>query len=315
MTTTTRPTSSATRPVSRARRAALWASAVLAALLLALYLGVSAYAASVVTLPQRDAIDVTPAVNGLAFEDVRFAASDGDVSIAGWYIPRQGATRAVVLMHGKDSSRATEFAGDFVDLGAALHARGFAVLMIDMRGHGQSEDARFTFGLRERRDIIGAVDWLEAQGFRPGAVGVLGVSMGAASAIGALADDPEIGALVADCSYADIYPLMQRHWGSTSKLPDAFLPSTLLTARVVMGEDLTRARPVDEIGDIEAPVLIIHGDADKLTDVSHGRQLAAAAPAAEYWEVAGAPHARSYNADPQAYVERVASFFERSLGE
>jgi fermentation-respiration switch protein FrsA (DUF1100 family) len=47
--------------------------------------------------------------------------------------------------------------------------------------------------------------------------------------------------------------------------------------------------------------------------VAHGRQLAAAAPASEYWEVPGAGHARSYAADPAAYVERVASFFERSL--
>lgn len=308
MATTTR-----TALTLRPRRVASSLVVGLAALLLALYLGVSAYAASVVSLPQRDAETTTPAAVGLAFEDVRFPARGGDVQIAGWYIPRDGAQRAVVLVHGKDSSRATEFGGRFVELAAVLHRRGFAVLMIDMRGHGASGDARFAFGLTERQDIVGATDWLETQGFRTGSVGVLGVSMGAAAAIGATAEDQDIGALVADCSYAEIYPLMQRHWTSASNLPDIFLPSTLFVGRFIVGEDLVQARPVAEIGRITQPVLIIHGADDQFTPVEHGRQLAAAAPAAEYWEVPGAGHARSFLTEPQAYAERVAGFFERSL--
>jgi uncharacterized protein len=310
MATTAQP---AAEPRARARQIGLSISLGLAGLLVALYLGISAYAASVVSLPQRDAETTTPAAVGLAFEDVRFAARGGDVQIAGWYVPHPNASQAVVLVHGKDSSRATEFGGRFVELARALHERGLAVLMIDTRGHGASGDARFAFGLTERRDIMGAVDWLETQGFQPGTIGVLGVSMGAAAAIGAAAEDPDIGALVADCSYAEIFPLMERHWTSASGLPNAFLPSTLFAGRFVVGVDLTQARPVDEIGRITRPVLVIHGAEDRFTPVEHGRQLAAAAPAAEYWEVPGAGHAGSYAADPQAYGERVAGFFERSL--
>jgi uncharacterized protein len=302
---------SVAKPGRRTRRAGI--TAVAAALLLAVYLGISAYAASILTLPQRDAPLATPAASGMAYQDVRFPARGGDVMIAGWYIPRPGAERAVVLVHGKDSSRSTEFGGRFVDLAAALSQRGFAVLMIDMRGHGASGDARFSFGLDERRDVIGAVDWLKLQGFQPQRVGVLGVSMGAAAAIGAAADDPDIGALVADCSYARIEPLIRQHWAEASRLPGAFLPSTLLMGRVILGRDISQARPADEIGGIERPVLIIHGAADRFTPVENGRELAAAAPRAEYWEVPGAPHAGSYAADPQAYGERVASFFDASL--
>jgi pimeloyl-ACP methyl ester carboxylesterase len=298
----------------RARRIGLLIALALAALLLTLYLGISAYAANVVSLPQRDAETTTPGAVGLQFEDVRFPALGGDVQIAGWYIARSNASQAVILVHGKDSSRASEFGGRFVELARALHERGFAVLMIDMRGHGASSDARFAFGLTERRDIIGAADWLQTQGFRPGTIGVLGVSMGAAAAIGATAEDQDIGALVADCSYAEIYPLMERHWTSASGLPNVFLPSTLFAGRFVVGADLTQARPVDEIGRITRPVLVIHGTEDRFTPVEHGRQLAAAAPAADYWEVSGAGHAASFVTDPQAYSQRVGDFFARSLG-
>jgi dipeptidyl aminopeptidase/acylaminoacyl peptidase len=288
----------------------------LVALLLAGYLGIALYVATVLTLPQRDPVAETPADLGLAYQEVGFPARGGDVTIAGSFIPRQGATRALVLVHGKDSNRSTEFGNDFTDFGAALHERGFAVLLIDLRGHGASGDARFTFGIDERRDVLGALDWLVAQGFAPSSVGVLGVSMGAAAVIGAAAEEPALGAVVADCSYAEIEPLLERHWTSASGLPNAFLPATLLMGRLVVGHDLTQADPVRDIVRI-APerLLLIHGAADTFTPVEHGQQLAAASPGAAYWEVPGANHAASYRENPQGYVERVVGFFVERVGE
>jgi pimeloyl-ACP methyl ester carboxylesterase len=310
---TTAPTT-VDRRAERLRRMALSIAATLVTLVMALYLGISTYAASTLTMPQRDTEVNTPATFGARFEDVRFPARGEDVEIAAWYLPQPDASRVVILIHGKDSSRSTEFQGRFSEFAVRLHERGFAVLLIDLRGHGASGDARFSFGLAERRDILGAVDWLMAQGFRAGSIGVLGVSMGAASAIGAAAADPAIGALVADCSYAEIEPLMQRHWGAASGLPDIFLPSTLFMGRFILGMDLATARPVTEIDDIAPrPVLIIHGSADAFTPVEHGRALAAAAPAAEYWEVPDAGHARSYEVEPQQYVDRVTTFFLQHL--
>lgn len=310
---TTAPTTTARR-VRRLQRIAVSIIGTIFTLVMALYLGISTYAASVLTLPQRDEVVHTPATYGARFEEVRFPARGGDVAIAAWYLPHPNSSRAVILVHGKDSSRSTEFQGRFSEFATRLWEREFAVLMIDLRGHGASGDARLSFGLAERRDILGAVDWLMAQGFRAGSIGVLGVSMGAASAIGAAAEDPAIGALVADCSYAEIEPLMRRHWAQASGLPGIFLPSTLFMGRFVVGTDVTAARPVTEIDDIAPrPVLIIHGNADAFTPVEHGRALAAAAPTAEYWEVPGAGHGRSYSVDPQRYVERVATFFAQHL--
>ena len=93
------------------------------------------------------------------------------MQLAAWYVPSDSSRRAVVLVHGKDGSRTADFNGGFMDLAAALHKRGLAVLMIDLRGHGQSDDAHFSFGINERRDIEGAVDWLMARQFPPGSMG------------------------------------------------------------------------------------------------------------------------------------------------
>ena len=313
MSTATR-TAPATRARGRARRLIVRIAIGVVALLLAAYLLISALAANILTVPRRQAGQRTPAALGLAYDDVRFPSRADGIPIAGWYVPRQGSRKAVVLVHGWNSSRSAEFQGRFVDFAAALHERGLAVMLIDLRGHGASGDGHFSFGIRERYDVEGAVDWLERQGFQPGSIGVLGVSMGAASAIGAAADDPDIGALVEDCSFAEIYPLIRREWSNNTPLPQFFLPATVLMGRLLFGYAIWDARPVDEIGKIAPrPVLIVHGGGDTFVPAEQGRQLKAAAPSAEYWEVPGATHAGSYAAAPSAYVDRVASFFASKL--
>jgi dipeptidyl aminopeptidase/acylaminoacyl peptidase len=134
---------------------------------------------------------------------VGFPARGNDVAISAWYIPHEGSRKALILVHGKDNNRVAEFDVHFVDFAASLHGRGFTVLMIDLRGHGLGGEGHVSWGMNERRDIEAAVDWLKLQGIRTGSVGVLGVSLGAASCIFAAADDPDIGAVVADSGYAN----------------------------------------------------------------------------------------------------------------
>ncbi len=278
------------------------------------YIVISMVAANILTTPRRAFGTETPSAYNLSYTDVSFPARGGDVQIAGWYIPQQAASRVVVMVHGKDGNRTNWLRDGYGDLIQALQARGFAVLMIDMRGHGRSGDAHYSFGVNEQRDIEGAVDWLKEQGFRPGSIGVYGMSMGAASSIIATAEEPAIGALVEDCGYAAIAPIIQKEWASASRLPDFFLPSTLLMGQLMFGYDIDSARPVDAIDDIAPrPVLIIHGTADKLVPVDNADQLKAAYPAAELWRVEGAKHGGSFNTNREAYIERVASFFDTHI--
>lgn len=295
----------------------LLAAAGLAALLLGLghYLLASYRVADGLTRPFHGfKPGETPATYQIAYQDVRFPARGGDVRIAGWYLPRAGSQRAVVLVHGKSVNRWIEFGGGFLKLAVALHARGFTVLMIDLRAHGESEGERAGFSLHERRDVIGAVDWLKQQGYAPGSVGVLGVSMGAVASIGAAADDSDIGALVADCGFADVDVLLRRQWGAASGgLPDFYRPATIAIGKL-LGYDFYGDHPVEEIGRIAPrPVLIIHGDADALVPLSDAEQLKAAGRSSELWVVHGAGHGGSYWTDPQAYTERVAAFFDQHL--
>lgn len=292
-----------------------WIVVTFVVLFLAGYLGIGAVAANALTTPQRQFNEQnTPARLGLAYEPVRFPARGDAVEIAGWHIPSPGSRRAVVLVHGKDVSRTIEFDERLVELAASLNRAGLNVLMIDLRGHGHSGDAHFSFGLRERRDIQGAVDWLVKSGVTPGSIGVLGVSLGAASAIGATADDPRIGALVTDSAFAEFCPVLQANWNGQTGLPDALIPPVVLMTQVLFGYDVCMAQPVREIGRIAPrPVLLIHSTTDQMVALSHFEKLAAAAPFAATWVVSGPEHARIYNADPVAYSRQVTDFFDTGL--
>lgn len=288
------------------------------------YLTICVVAASLLTVPRRRGVTNSAGVwiyttnpstgAGLVYQDVVFPARGDGTLIRGWYIPVASGERAIIFVHGKDRCRSCEFQGRAMQFLRSIHERGFALLTIDMRGHGASDGDHFSFGLQERRDIHGAVDWLLAQGFEPGKIGLLGVSMGAASSIGAAAEETAIGGLVADSSYADIYPVMQQVLGRQSRLLTLILPTSLAMTRVIIGVNIGAARPVQEIARLTPrSVLLIHGSRDGLIPVADAEQLHTAAPGSQLWIVPGAGHARAYASDPTAYVARVAVFFNAAL--
>jgi dipeptidyl aminopeptidase/acylaminoacyl peptidase len=285
---------------------------------------ISTLAAHWLTMPQRHplAAGKTPGDLGVEFEEIRFPAHRDGLEVAGWFIPFKGSRRVIVLVHGKDANRTRELdrelgddnPGEFPDLAVGLSRRGFSVLMIDLRGHGKSGRARFGFGRTERLDVLGAVDWLVARGFRPGRIGVLGISMGAATCIGAASEDDRIGALVADSSFAELTPLVDMHWSSQTRLPALFLPPTKWLGKHWFGCDIDAARPIVEIGSIRKPILLIHCDADPIIPAQHARRLKQAADgSAELWESDSAKHAGAYFVDGEAYLDKVSEFFDRHL--
>ncbi len=305
-----------TKPRSRnLKRTLLWMAIGLVVLLLVVWLGVGTFAALTLTEAEGPFNPANnPAAYGLTYEDIRFPARDGQAEIAAWYIPSAENERAVVLVHGRNASRTDAFLERFPELAAALNEAGFSVLMIDLRGHGESSDGRFSFGIKERYDVLGAVDWLKERGFEPGRIGVLGVSLGAAASVGATADEPAVGALVTDSSFAEILPIIKALWVEESGLPMIFLYSTMIMNRVLFGYHLPDAKPVEEIGSI-APrrVMLIHCQTDEEIPVSHMQQLEAAEPAAETWLIPVCDHAEGYVVVKEEYDQRVSDFFDKNL--
>jgi fermentation-respiration switch protein FrsA (DUF1100 family) len=197
----------------------------------------------------------------------------------------------------------------------ALRERGYNALAFDFRAHGESEGRWTSCGLLEVQDLEGAVRYLLS---RPEVVGdragVVGFSMGAAVAIMTAAQMPEIGAVVADSAFSSLRSVLASGYRIIWGLPAFPMASlSLWFAEKLVGVCADEIRPVDSVEKLSPrPILIIHGEKDRLVPAQDARLLyEAAREPKELWIAPGADHVQAREIDLPAYTERVDSFLKR----
>lgn len=251
---------------------------------------------------------VGEAPNDLGAETVRFASLSG-ATLAAWSAPGACRCAAVVLLHGVRSNR-----GAMLGRARLLHAAGYSVLAVDQQAHGESTGDAVTFGFRERLDATSAV--AEARRRFPGeAVGVVGVSMGGAAAAlagAALGAD----AVVLESVYADIIVATENRLRMRAgRFGGVLAPLLLAQLPLRTGVRARDLRPVDSIGRLGVPVLIVGGTEDRRATPADARALYdQASRPKELWWVPGAGHVDLLAAAPEAYRVRVLGFLGQTLG-
>lgn len=279
-------------------------------LIVLLYMVLAVAVAHQFTTPRR----VRPTMQDSArYERVQFGARGEALQLSASYLRTHGAMGAVILAHGRDACRGEELRGTTLSLVQELASRGLSVVMVDLRGHGESDHARLTFGRREQRDILGAVDFLLRRGYQPGSIGVLGASMGGVSAIAAAAEERAIGALITDSAFASLHDVLASQFTRLTRLPTFMLAGALLAARVLTGEDLLRQPPAQNMVRLRGrPTLVIHAEHDPFVPVRHARELSQAA-GGTMWITPGRRHLASFGVMGREYLEQVGMFFSEHL--
>ncbi len=279
---------------------------------LALYLALIVFIAHRFTTPRRVMPSTPPSVPGAsALQTVDFPARVDAVRLTAWYAATPAAMGAIILAHGRDACRGGELRGDTCGLVAHFVSLGFSVLLLDLRGHGSSAGARLTFGRRERRDILGAVDFLRARGYVR--MGVLGASMGGVSAIGAAAHEPAIGALVTDSAFCTLHDVLVAQFRRLTRLPGWCLSGATLVASVLTGERLRHHTAEHDMTQLRGrPTLVIHSRHDPFVPVAHAQALAQAGNA-RLWITNGKRHLSSYTDGRAEYTRIVGEFFQAHL--
>ena len=86
-------------------------------------------------------------------------------------------------------------------------ARGYACVRVDMRGSGDSQGLLFDeYAEQEQRDALAVIEWIAAQPWCSGAVGMMGISWGGFNALQVAAlRPPALKAIVTLCSTVDRY--------------------------------------------------------------------------------------------------------------
>lgn len=298
----------------RARRVAAGAG-LAAGGMLASTVGLAYYVARVLTDPRRptpqDDYVMTPFETGARHEEVTFP-SRGDHLVHGWWFTRPETRRVIIGCPGYRGSKA-----ELIGISTALWRAGFNVLLFDYHGHGAGRGAPVTLAYRELNDFYSAVDYAR-QRVPDARIGVIGYSMGAAIAIMGSARRPEVRAVIADSPFATHADVVSHNVSRVIRIsgrPIARLADFFLVRRAgYRSRDVAPARDAAAIA--PRPLLVIHGTADRMIPVSHGKRVyeAAGAPK-ELWLGEGADHCGTYFLDRQEYCRRVITFFERYLDD
>ena len=253
-----------------------------------------------------------------AVEDV-FATSDDGTRLAGHVLAcRPDSPRWLVFVHGfHDNWRAgLTYARRFAEA-------GYNLLFCDLRAHGASGGDWVGCGWLDRRDLVAWARWAVGRAGADARVALTGISMGAAAAVCACAEEdlPEgVRACVADSAYTDFWNTAVGVVSSGS-LGNSPMPAHPLMdiARLYLrlskgGYDLALARPVDAIARTRVPVLLLQGEDDKVVPSHMANELAAASgERAELVTVESAGHCCAAFADPGRYWDAVAAFVGRTL--
>jgi alpha-beta hydrolase superfamily lysophospholipase len=260
---------------------------------------------SVLVMPWNHPIGNPP--SDLHAENVQFSSASG-ATIHGWFVPGTSGKGAIILMHGVHSDRRSLIArAEF------LSQAGYAVLLFDFQAHGESQGKHITFGHLESRDATAAVDFIHQK--LPGEkVGVIGISLGAASAL--LAEPPlPVNAMILESSYPTIYQAaedrMSERLGWLGRLATPLLTCQL---KLRLGIRLDDLKPIDHVKTISAPKFFIAGTTDRHTTIEESKALfAAAAEPKQCWWIDGAAHVDMDQFADGEYQKRVLAFLAENL--
>lgn len=263
----------------------------------------SAFFAWQLTGPTRRPVGDVPPDLPAATHEVNFPARDG-TTLSGWFVPRENAGKAVVLLHGHGSTRR-----QMIARARLFHDAGYAALLYDARGHGRSEGTKISAGWFETADLLGALDFLRARDFEE--VGCLGASQGGATILLAAGQLPsEVRWVIVEGSYPTMRDALDRRFRLDVHLP-GWLAGALFVpfAEWRLGVDLDLISPVTHIEKLRRPVFVLGGDADRHTlPASTQRLFDAAKEPKQLWLVPGAPHRDLYGFAQQEYARRILAF-------
>lgn len=215
-----------------------------------------------------------------------------------------------LMFHGYRGSAERDLSGGM----QRCFAVGHSAFIVEQRCSGRSEGNVITFGIREHRDCLSWVRFLEKE-FGPDVKIILtGISMGAATVMMAAGKDlpSTVIGVLADCGYnspKDIMVTVASSMGLPGKL---LYPIVRFGAILFGGFDPEEYSPEQALVNCKVPVIFFHGEDDAYVpsymsrrnyDICKSRKKLIMIP--------GAGHGLAYPVEQALYLKEVKEFFEQ----
>lgn len=235
-----------------------------------------------------------PAAHGIAeVVPVRLTSTSGD-SVTSWFRAAGTNKPIIVYFHGN--------AGHIGDRGSKVRPyleAGYGMLLVGYRGYGGNPGHPSEQGLYE--DASTALDFLKRTGIAPDHWVLYGESLGTAVAVEMAvryAPSSPVAAVVLEAPFSSMVDAAKSHY--------PYVPVNMLLR--------DRYDSISKIEQINSPLFIFHGDADKTVPQKLGKRLfdAAVEPKQATWiEQAGHNNLYDFDAD-KAVMEFISQEWQKS---
>jgi uncharacterized protein len=275
---------SRTSPGSIVRRFSTFAATGYGAIVLALF-----FMQDAMIFPGGGPLHRTPEDIGVEFLSIEREVL-GDTTI-GWYMPVENARGTVLFSHGNG-----ENISDGLHQAELYQSLGLNCLMYDYGGYGSSTGKPSE--ARCYADARAMWDWLvDVQETRPESIILAGRSLGGGVTT-QLAAVVSPGGVILESTFTSLPQIAQNQF--------AWLPAkALVRHKFDNGEAIAK---------VTAPLLIVHGNEDRLIPIEHGRQLFELANEPKEFLAIQGGHNDAHIRSHDAYTAALSAFFDSILG-
>jgi len=230
-----------------------------------------------------------PTLEGVVGEDV-FFKGDMEQTLNGWYFSKADSEYHILFSHGNSGNLTIRH-----HLSRLMVMSGYSVFVYDYQGFGRSSGKPTVHGICS--DGRAAYDYLvNERGVDPAKIILYGESLGA-SVAAHLSTEKTCSGLILQSGFASLVRIGCTHFPFLRLYPPSLYPKPAL-------DNLSIVR------DSKMPLLLIHGDLDKVIPVQHAVDMfdASGSGAKHFVRLPGTAHGDVWSTAEKEYVEALRAF-------
>lgn len=244
----------------------------------------------------------------IKYEEVNIVSFDG-LKLTGRYYHIDDSYPIQIQFHGYRGNAYRDMCGG----NKLARENKFNTLVIDQRAHGKSKGHTITFGVKESRDCLSWINYVN-QRFNNPDIYLVGVSMGASTILLASQYDltSNVKAIIADCPFSSTKQIIKKVVKDLKLPVNLVYPFIALGAKVFGRFNINHGEVNKAIQKCKIPVLIIHGKDDELVPVDMAYLINENNKEMIQLEIfENAKHGVSYFADSERYISIVNEFINK----